>query len=662
MQPIPKKVAPTKASLQKLAIQGAKPAAKAKAPVVSLSPEELKQQQAKEVTLRTKANEWQKDPKLTAKEKELGLYTVDKYGNAHKDPDLINRESTDLAVRDVVQLCKNKPKSKLITVQCVPGVRSTRVKTSKDVIAYTLADQQAARGEDLKLKVDYNKVVDWEGGCYTQGYIPWGLQLRVLEENVGTQEKAVSRQTVAVITTRRNLEGKSVLQGDKAGGRSGVTIGVGVDIGQQSDDGHREQLQKATMYSKEKRFGYDSAKATALSNKLKPYMSLKLTDACAKLIKVPLTLTSEEVEFMTYQAFMAHTNAAIDGYKYATHKNWSDLGAEEQTAILGYVYQTGSMPPSLYKAFGNYNKEQVLAAYKGRREYGYIKKFYDNDTDSERAKAHEAARGQKQPATQPTAKPAATKTAKPAPTATTTSPVVAPASTQPKARIQLGTTTVAPVATATTAPASPKAAAATTTTPAGPPAPNRPTAPATTTDTTTTTAPTHQHSYQQNEYREQIRNHDQRGKVVPPSTAPAPTAAPDSTHAAGAVAPLTSRTATLQARIQYPAAPRQLPTTAAPAAAASSRYPPPPATTRSSPTSNHPKANASPGSAPAATRPAAAGGAARLQYPVATAQPAAASPAQPGPKTKHMPPAHPAREHLSRGAMQRELKPVGSPE
>jgi len=90
MQPIPKKVAPTKASLQKLATQGVKPAAKAKAPVVPLSPEELKQQQAKEAVLKTKANTWQQDSKLTAKEKELGLYTVDKYGNAHKDPDLVD--------------------------------------------------------------------------------------------------------------------------------------------------------------------------------------------------------------------------------------------------------------------------------------------------------------------------------------------------------------------------------------------------------------------------------------------------------------------------------------------------------------------------------------------------------------------------------------------
>ena len=239
MNPPSKKAIPTKATLQKRVAQG-------KAPAVPLTPEELKQQEAKEAVLKAKANEWQKDPKLTAKEKELGLYTIDKYGNSQKDPDLINRESTDPAVRDVVQLCKTKPKRKIITVQCVPGVNATRLKIRQEVIDYTLADQKAKRGPNLKLKADYTKLVGWEGGSYTQGYIPWGLQLKVLEENVGTKEKAVLRQTVAVVTTRRNLEGKSVLQGDKAGGRSGVTVGSGVDIGQQTDASFRQQLKLAT--------------------------------------------------------------------------------------------------------------------------------------------------------------------------------------------------------------------------------------------------------------------------------------------------------------------------------------------------------------------------------------------------------------------------------
>ncbi len=650
-QAAPKKAPPTKAAIKK---QGAKP------PPPPLTPEELAAQQAKEAALKAKANAWQQDPKLSAQEKELGRYTVDKYGDNRKDPDLINRESKDPAVRDVVQLCKAKPKRALTTVQCVPGVNSTRVKVRQEVADYTLADQQAKRGKDFGLKIDYSKIVGWEGGSYTQGYIPWGLQLKTLEDNVGTKERAVLRQSVAVVTTRRTLDGKSVLQGDKAGGRSGTTIGGGVDLGQKDDAGYRKQFQNAAA---NKRFDYGAAEATALSDKLKPYMGLKLTDACIKLIKDPLTLTSTEVDFMNYESFMSHTDETIKGYKNATGNRLDELGKEEQTAIFSYVYNVGSMPSSLYKAFSKYDKTKVLAGFKGRREYAYVKKFYDDDVNSERAKARAAAVAN--PAAAAKAPPAATSAGKPTPPAAR--PTAAPASrdtaarTQPQARIQLGTAkpgaaaprpaTATPAAAppATTPAAAPKVAAS------APPAGASATAGAALAPAVSPAAATtaREHPYKQNEYRDQIKDHDQRGAATPLPRPASPSTRADT--AAGppldAPAPLASHPVALRAKIQYPPVPRVL---AAPAPPAPSRYPPPPRPAAAATTLAAPKPKPPTTSAPASPAPTASEARSpKIQYPAsrpATA-PATSQPSRPAPAPQ------PAHQGLSPLERQRQLQP-----
>ena len=297
-------------------------------------------------------------------------------------------------MRDVVQLCQKKQKSKLFTVQCVPGDTSTKRPLNRDVLKYTKEDQIAKRGKDYKLKIDYDEISKSEGGSYSKGYVPWGVQVKVLEENVGTKEKPSVRQIMTVVTDRKTdkHEKKSVLVGDqgpnKKGNRSGVTVGSGVDLGQKTDAEYRNGLAKV---AKNKRF-HTPEEATALSDKLKPYMGLTRTDACQYLRKHPLVLTDEDLDFMNYQSFMAHTDEVIRRYEEATGKKWEDLSKEEQTAIFSYAYQQGSMDRDMSKAFANYDKEKVLAKLAGRRELEYMKKFYAGDVGSVRDKAHEAAK------------------------------------------------------------------------------------------------------------------------------------------------------------------------------------------------------------------------------------------------------------------------------
>lgn len=199
---------------------------------------------------------------------------------------------------------------------------------------------------------------------------------------------------MTVVTDRKTdrHEKKSVLVGDqgpkKKGNRSGVTVGSGVDLGQKKDAEYRSGLAKV---AKNKRF-HTPEEATALSDKLKPYMGLTRTDACQYLRRNPLTLTNEDLDFMNYQSFMDHTDKASSGYEKATGKKWDDLSKEEQTAIFSYVYQHGSMDADIYRAFGDYDKEKVLTKLSGERVQGYMKQFYAGDMGSARDKAHEAAK------------------------------------------------------------------------------------------------------------------------------------------------------------------------------------------------------------------------------------------------------------------------------
>lgn len=382
----PKKQAPTAAALRQRAANARKPGVPAAPPKPEppLSTEELKQRRANEQALVAKGNKWKDDPKLSDEEQDLGLYTIQK-----QDGRIVDRDSKDVAVRDVVQLCHKKPKKKLYTVNCVPGDVATKRPLNREVLAHTKEDQLAKRGKEYGLKIDYDEISKSEGGSFSKGYVPWGVQINVLEENVGTKEKPSVRQIMTVVTDRKfdKTEKKSVLAG-APNNRSGVTVGSGVDLGQKDEIDYRKAFQQA---AKNKRF-HTPEEATALSDKLKPYMGLTRTDACQYLRKHPLTLTDEDLDFMNYQSFMAHTDEVIKNYEIKTGKSFSDLSKEEQTSIFSYVYHHGNMKPDVYKAFGNYDKDKVLSAFAKEREHGYLKAFYNGDVGSVRAKAAETAK------------------------------------------------------------------------------------------------------------------------------------------------------------------------------------------------------------------------------------------------------------------------------
>ncbi len=164
-------------------------------------------------------------------------------------------------------------------------------------------------------QIDYAFLQEWEGGLATTGYVPWWPH---------RSEKVIDRGAIVLDTSR--TEGH--LQGGNA---SGVTIGVGVDLGQQRPDAYRRRLQAAGA-SKE------------LIDKLMPYVGLKRAAACAYLRANPLTVTEEEASLLSkdakqemYIRAKRHYEQGVDG------RNFSDLSRAEQTVLFSRTYQDGNL-------------------------------------------------------------------------------------------------------------------------------------------------------------------------------------------------------------------------------------------------------------------------------------------------------------------------------
>lgn len=99
----------------------------------------------------------------------------------------------------------------------------------------------------LKTNIDFVQLSHWEGGQNLYGYVPW---YQGFPRNV-----------------------------------SGVTIGTGIDLGQ-------------TDLASLTRFARAVPPPPGLIDKLKPYLGLKMQNACDKLSDIPLQVTQEEVEWL----------------------------------------------------------------------------------------------------------------------------------------------------------------------------------------------------------------------------------------------------------------------------------------------------------------------------------------------------------------------------
>lgn len=351
---------------------------KPKVPAVKLTPEQQAKKNAEEAETKRKEHEkivaindeWK--GKLTDGEEEEVLMVVAHHGKG-------------LVVDNIIQPCgKNKtPKA----IDCLPGNTALETGVSPELKKAMIDAQEAKRkSANTKIRIDYGKVVKWEGGSYTGGYVPWGPVLIATKKDIG--EKGQPHPiTIFVPNTAHNKapgQTKESLTG-RPGNNSGMTIGAGVDFGSKTDREQRVALKKSAKSS-----GLlNDAEAEQLADKFKPYYGLKRTEVCQYLRKHPLNLSQQEIDVVNYESLMSHTDAVIKQYERKTSKKWTNLTEEEQTYLFSRHYHHGNVL-DVANDVGNYESDKVLkglgpktVARKGKsvkiaaeREYEYMKSFY----------------------------------------------------------------------------------------------------------------------------------------------------------------------------------------------------------------------------------------------------------------------------------------------
>lgn len=110
-------------------------------------------------------------------------------------------------------------------------------------------------------------------------------------------------------------------------GASGCTIGVGVDLGWQSES----QLRNWGV-------------SEALLRKLRPYLGRKKRDAVIALHQAPLTLTEAEMHELTRAEHHGYLHDEVErvwDFQYGSKGKFCDLPWQAQTVIFSCIYQCG---------------------------------------------------------------------------------------------------------------------------------------------------------------------------------------------------------------------------------------------------------------------------------------------------------------------------------
>ncbi|WP_162932526.1 pesticin C-terminus-like muramidase [Solimonas sp. K1W22B-7] len=159
-------------------------------------------------------------------------------------------------------------------------------KTLAAVKKYVVGDEFSRINAELKTRIDFNSILEYEG-LSLEGYVP-----------------------------------------DIPDGQSGVTIGVGFDVG---------QFSKAEI----KAFGFPEV----LTKKLLPYAGLKLADATAKLEETGgLKVTVQEVRDITFavkKKFARDVAAKYDEARIESVPKFANLTPAQQTVVFSRFFHQG---------------------------------------------------------------------------------------------------------------------------------------------------------------------------------------------------------------------------------------------------------------------------------------------------------------------------------
>lgn len=260
--------------------------------------------------------------------------------------DSLPAEEWDEIVKQIEQNCGTDAIKDNVVKPCGKILRKNCAGPDPDKTARMDPATQTAINTANGTNIDFDTLANWEGGQATEAYVPW------FPLGVDVKDGAISA------TTTRAADNGKVLAGNS---RSGVTIGTGVDLGQQDEKRYTERLRKAGA-------------SEDLIKRLKPYMGLTRSEACRYLRAHPLTLSKAEADLVDKEMKSYHLAEAKTQYANATADikgapKFSELSQAEQTVLMSRKYQDGNLTAKnntasqrLITAMGNRNNTDAVNA------------------------------------------------------------------------------------------------------------------------------------------------------------------------------------------------------------------------------------------------------------------------------------------------------------
>ena len=196
----------------------------------------------------------------------------------------------------------------------------------------TMSDEMAQKiNKKHGASINFEQISNYEGGQALRGYVPWWPIIKSISKNgaITVLLNFHKNNDGSLATTK---DGYKILDGSS---QSGVTIGTGVDLGQQEPTAYKKRLK-------------DFEVSQELIDKLEPYMHIKRAEAAEYLLAHPLTVTKKEADLLDAEMKDDHLKNTIAEYNNIVkgikkHRTFKELSSAEQTILFSRHYQDGNI-------------------------------------------------------------------------------------------------------------------------------------------------------------------------------------------------------------------------------------------------------------------------------------------------------------------------------
>ena len=207
----------------------------------------------------------------------------------------------------------------------------------------TMSDEMAQKiNKKHGASINFEQIANYEGGQALRGYVPWWPIIKSISKNgaITVLLNFHKNDDGSLATTK---DGYKILDGSS---QSGVTIGTGVDLGQQEPTAYKKRLK-----------GFEVSQE--LIDKLEPYMHLKRAEAAEYLLAHPLTVTKKEADLLDAEMKDDHLKNTIAEYNNIVkgikkHRTFKELSSAEQTILFSRHYQDGNIKKGASRAIAEF--------------------------------------------------------------------------------------------------------------------------------------------------------------------------------------------------------------------------------------------------------------------------------------------------------------------